>query len=144
MTAEGFFEWVRDCANELERLDGQPATAPAPRRAAWATVGNGHAKADPIGAYVAATMDAEACRAEELRRLQKTVDRGRAVAALAGRALGKRAEIILVSYYIDRELSGAIAGELGVSVNTVYRARLRAFAYIDGAGIVRHDGTSAA
>lgn len=138
MMAEEFFRWVRDCAVELE---GMPETG---EEAAAARAGSGMATRspgtpDPIGARVAARVDAEERLRLRRERLRRVLDRGRLVAHMVGLAMGESAMVALRAYYVDLEDLDLIAMELQVSLRTLYSLRHRAFEYIDCAGLVKDD-----
>ena len=139
MTAQQFFEWVRECASEARDLDSaQPAGAGA-RRSGGGTAAKGHAASDPVCAAVVARVDAEERMARHRARLGRVVERGRQVASLVGRALGQDVASVLVAHYVDLYDLGVMAMDLHVSMKTVYNMRRRAFEYVDCAGIVKDD-----
>ncbi|MBR2683257.1 MAG: hypothetical protein IKE22_08335 [Atopobiaceae bacterium] len=139
MTAQQFFEWVRECAAEARAMDSAQHTGASPHRSGGGMVAKAHAVADPVGAAVVAKVEVEERMTRHRARLARVVERGRQVAYLVGRAMGQDVAAVLVSHYVELYDLGVMAMDLHVSMSTIYRMRQRAFEYVDCVGIVRDD-----
>lgn len=136
MTAEDFFEWVRACARDVERID-KVAARPREASSSPSMSSGGHvAVADAIGARVAAKIDDEARLAADRARLERVVAMGRDVIARVAQAVGQDAALALKWYYVELNEWEPIAYELGISIATVYRRRRFALDWVDASGMV--------
>ena len=143
MTAEEYFHWVRDSARELATLRASAAMVTAGQDPAR---GGGHfvatrspGAADPIGAIVAAMVDAEDRARSERARLERVVDHGRFVIWKVGMAMGPTVAAVLTAHYVDLYDLGVMSMDLHLSMKTLYRMRKRAFEYVDCVGLVKDD-----
>ena len=136
VTAEEYFDWVRSAALEAGRLatpvvdGGSRSSGTAAPRAA---------KADPIGAMVAAKVDAEERRLRERSHCERVVEHGRLTIHRVGMALGPDVALSLRLHYVDLIGWEDISFELHLSLSSLYRMRRRAFEWVDCAGIVKDD-----
>lgn len=136
MTAEDFFEWVRACARDVERID-RIAVRPRSEGSGSSMASRGRGVvADAIGVRVAAKVDYEGRLAAGRARCERVVEMGRRVIERVSSAVGQDAALALLWYYVELNGWEEISFELGVSLSTVYRRRRTAFEWVDRMGLV--------
>lgn len=138
MTAESYFEWVRDCARDADAVRERLAQGHQPRRSSPLVAAHGTG-ADPM-AWVDAAIDRDNQLSKQLAGLDAIVSGARQVVARVADGLGLLAALALELYYIERNTWDDIALELHVSISTVYRMRRNALAWVDMGGYVVNVG----